>query len=53
LIDLAAANRKSVEKTHAEPNDVSDLKRLATFWLVDLNLVVGAISTVTTRIFGD
>lgn len=53
LIHLTAANRKSVEKTHAEPNDVSDLKRFTSLWLGNINFVVRAIGTVTTRIFGD
>jgi hypothetical protein len=53
LIHLTAANRKSVEKTHAESDDVPDLKRFTSLWLGNINFVVRAIGTVTTRIFGD
>jgi hypothetical protein len=53
LINFAAANRKAVEKTHAKSDDVADLKRFTPLWLGNIDFVVRAIGTVTTRIFGD
>ncbi|MBM4076473.1 MAG: hypothetical protein FJ267_12640 [Planctomycetes bacterium] len=53
LIHLAAPNRQTMQQTHAEPDHIPNLKRLATTRFRQLNIVVGAISTVTTLKISD